>query len=475
MRQNDPNSKWPLSTDSVDHTIPPQIARLTGGSVGAYNTFIRSNNENDRLLSNDMIAEDFGEDYDDLASVYQQRSIEPIKDSIMALRPYFRKRNKYKSLYIDALEIYPSGESGYKYTKTLTEMLSYIREEVNKIDEQYYNNLVQSQEESRRYSQSSVHNVRLHDLQHLVHRFNPHEEPVIIVRRHLIIISFNPIRAVVMANKLIFIVPQGSESLLLLLQEHLNAVVEGEDKERVGENVSTELRYICSLLSTVVALHELELSSIANKVDKTLTAFNSVKNINVEMQEHSRVLKNIVSDQYSKIRSYNKLFDKILQNHELCFLMNLSVLKSSSDLYAFDSAELGSQNRRNPEFEILLESYSMEYNVQEGKLHRMQNQMQNSEEMISLRLDTRRNELLIIDISLNTIMAVTACATFFTSLFGMNLTSGLESSDFIFWALFFILSASVAFMMWFLLYYFKITGSSPNISLALLKNSQSSY
>lgn len=60
--------------------------------------------------------------------------LESIKASIANLRPYLKQRTQEKNVSVDVLEILPTGESGYKSTKTLTELLAYIHDIVMAID-----------------------------------------------------------------------------------------------------------------------------------------------------------------------------------------------------------------------------------------------------------------------------------------------------------------------------------------------------
>ena len=73
------------------------------------------------------------------------------------------------------------------------------------------------------------------------------------------------------------------------------------------------------------------------------------------------------------------------------------------------------------EMEELLESYLIDCNSLEAKITYLRSQIQSAEELVSLRLDTSRNELLIA----NTALAVLACSigfgAFITGVFGMNL------------------------------------------------------
>ena len=95
--------------------------------------------------------------------------------------------------------------------------------------------------------------------------------------------------------------------------------------------------------------------------------------------------------------------------------------------YPLTSSILGTHE----EIEELLESYLNDYNSIESKLVYLKQQMQSAEELVSLRLDTARNQLLVA----NTMFAVLACAISFggyiTGAFGMNLdnTDKLQATD----------------------------------------------
>jgi hypothetical protein len=56
--------------------------------------------------------------------------MESLKDAIAGLKPYMQQRKKDYQKYVNILEILPSGESGYKTTKTLAELLAYIENEI---------------------------------------------------------------------------------------------------------------------------------------------------------------------------------------------------------------------------------------------------------------------------------------------------------------------------------------------------------
>jgi hypothetical protein len=83
------------------------------------------------------------------------------------------------------------------------------------------------------------------------------EEPVILSRKHAVLISFSPLRAIVMADKLMMIVPKGADSLLYLFQENFQSIIEMESRHSTAyRHQLPEVSAYKALLSTVLALHQ---------------------------------------------------------------------------------------------------------------------------------------------------------------------------------------------------------------------------
>ena len=150
-----------------------------------------------------------------------------MKDSINGLRPYLLKKVREGTQIVQTLEIFPSGESGYKKTMTIKELFTTILKEVESLESTSAKPLdlggenIDHQSKHRKFSR----NIRLHDLRNLEDRFSVHDEPSVRIRRHVVLISMNPIRVVVFAHKAIIIVPEGADSLLFLLQDHIHGTV----------------------------------------------------------------------------------------------------------------------------------------------------------------------------------------------------------------------------------------------------------
>jgi len=126
-------------------------------------------------------------------------------------------------------------------------------------------------------SHRHIREIQYHDLRHLEHQFNPHEEPTVLLRRHAVLMSLNPLRAVITADKLVLIVPNGADSLLYLLHEHMHAIVEDDDVFGTGNTSSFEIRAYKAMLATVTSLHTQEYISCNSKVERILSKFRNFR------------------------------------------------------------------------------------------------------------------------------------------------------------------------------------------------------
>jgi hypothetical protein len=259
----------------------------------------------------------------------------------------------------------------------------------------------------------SIREIQFHDLRHLENQFHTHEEPTVIVRRHAVLVSLNPLRAIVTADRLILIVPDGADALLYMLHDYMHGIVEDNDTSYANSgNLTTELRAYKAMFSTIIAIHQQEYTNVCSKVDRALNKFQTLKTITVELQETIRILKNTVSSQAIKVNAYQRLLRDLIDSPEDLALMNLSLLKENPALYRKPlSPDI--LNARDDIVE-LLESYLMDYNTLGTKIDFLRAQIQNTEELVSFRLDTYRNDLLVVDITLACLMVAVGVGSFVT-------------------------------------------------------------
>ena len=297
---------------------------------------------------------------DDFADIIGQgpdetSTLESLKVVLASLKPFLTRRLQEKRQMVQVLEIYPTGQTGYKTAMNLSRLAQLIHEIVSKIDdhrtaeadtnvarEQFHDPVESSTVEGKTdtgtpsipLKSTDIREIQYYDLRYLENQFNAHESPMVLVRKHAIIISLSPLRAIVTADRIVLSVPDGADALLYMLHEHMHEIV--EDTEGILDDsgfLPPEIRAYKALFLTIIAIHQQEYNSICKKVDKALKKFAAVNKITSEIRETIRVLKNSVEAQEIKVKDYQRLLKDLLRNQDDLALMNLSLLKARPYLY----------------------------------------------------------------------------------------------------------------------------------------------
>jgi len=246
----DDPEKWGLSNNDVSSDVPPEIARLT--DFTGYYTFADDDGEREESEYRDIVAEIIGDGPEEVVS------LDAIKQSILSLKPYVQTRLQESRHVVQVLEIYPTGETGYKTSMSLAKLLQFVRKLVEKIgggvaattapsssgknggtgggtgtgggstaggddDESVVMSEIGGsvrggQDASMssstrdmaaavtaaaaaaatagtgRDSHKNVSEIHYHDLRYLENQFHTHEEPMVLVRKHAVLVSLNPLR-----------------------------------------------------------------------------------------------------------------------------------------------------------------------------------------------------------------------------------------------------------------------------------------
>lgn len=73
------------------------------------------------------------------------------------------------------------------------------------------------------------------DMRRLVTPFSLTNEPELIVRRHVMLLNFDPLRAVILRDRLLVLVPDGADSVLETLEKRVRGGTMAEDSDIFGE------------------------------------------------------------------------------------------------------------------------------------------------------------------------------------------------------------------------------------------------
>jgi hypothetical protein len=157
--------------------------------------------------------------------------------SLSTLNPFTQKRHSDQQIFVYMREVLATGE-----VNTIQRSLWELLEDVNTLADHLNSGDSSSLGKSfssfttnqrgeishrimRSYDESSASTavpLRLRDLRRLDFETNPSEEPSILVRRHALVVTADPIRAVVMSSRVVVIVPPGGmDSILDILSKYI--------------------------------------------------------------------------------------------------------------------------------------------------------------------------------------------------------------------------------------------------------------
>jgi len=74
------------------------------------------------------------------------------------------------------------------------------------------------------------------DMRRLVMPFGASNEPELMVRRHVMLLNFDPLRAIVLRDRLLVLVPDGADSILMNLERRVRGGIDEMEKQVFGES-----------------------------------------------------------------------------------------------------------------------------------------------------------------------------------------------------------------------------------------------
>jgi magnesium transporter len=109
------------------------------------------------------------------------------------------------------------------------------------------------------------------------------------------------------------------------------------------------------------------------------------------------------------------------------------------------------QEEEIAEVEMLLEAYFMHVDNTYNRLQTLNEYIQDTEDLVNLKLDQHRNQLIGIDLVLTAFSSSLAIMTAVAGYFGMNLTNNLEEAEGIFrYVTIFTTTGAVTFFLVFI-------------------------
>ncbi len=321
------------------------------------------------------------------------------------------------------------------------------------------------------------------DMRRLVTPFSATNEPVIMVRRHVMLLNFDPLRAIVLRDRLLLLVPDGADAILIQLERRLRGGLRELENEVFGSLGSStidsqqhhdnndyssqtsneilsqqvtdptkspgldsdvqhnewedinqrnfiempfELHALDVVLESVVdllATDALNLCKDVDKIIKSITMDTKAQN----NYEKLRVFKDKVKETESRIKGFERALNQVLDEDEDMALMNLSRLITHPERFVFPtSQDILSAESDAPE--LIIESYLQHAFSASNALELLNGKIATTEELVEIKLDTIRNRLLFVTTCLTLVTTLLSACSLIGAIFGTNLWSGLEDS-----------------------------------------------
>jgi magnesium transporter len=360
------------------------------------------------------------------------------------------------------------------------------------------------------------------DMRRLVTPFSSSNAPEVMVRRHIILLNCDPLRAIVLRDRLLVLVPDGADSILETLakrigggREQLEDSVFGETRSAelpkissshgvnkssvMKRNVSSlsvqsditveetsrsdengagdewddlqgrnwidlpfELQAVDAVLHTVSIMLAEDVERIQEGVYETVDGLFVKGRVAMgdSQQMILRGMKNDTQEMSSRVANFVRALNDALDEEEDLALMNLSRLITHPERFIQPVPE-EVLNEESDEPELILEAYMQQALSTANQLDLLKGQITSADEHMAMQLDTVRNRLLFVNTLVSTMTLAVALAAMVGSFFGMNVSNPLEEEPSAFRAIVVSTSLACFIFLFVVLYAFWKAGTLP--------------
>ncbi|KAF9057174.1 hypothetical protein BJ165DRAFT_1418907 [Panaeolus papilionaceus] len=267
---------------------------------------------------------------------------------------------------------------------------------------------------------STEHRLNARDLRKIDSRI-PNLVPTILVRKEAFLVNVLHIRALVKADTVVLFDTFGSadsrlHSVFLYHLEH--------NLKTKSPGLPYEFRALESILLSVLSALEAEMVFIRNLVGGLLA----------EMED------NIDHDRFKRLLHYSRRLASFKNRATLVQEAIDEVLSQDEDLVAMYLSDkkagiIRGEDSDHEELEVLLESFSKQVEEVVNEAENIENNVQSTQEIVELILDSNRNALLALDLQVSIATLGVGSGALIAGLFGMNLMSHLEAHPYGFYAM----------------------------------------
>jgi len=258
--------------------------------------------------------------------------------------------------------------------------------------------------------------------------------PGIVVRRHVILANFDPLRAVIVHDRMLVLLPKHLDDGLVddLCQQlriaSMPAAVDSDDgvhpstssRDDDDEDAPTfELRALEAVLAVATRRLTADCDQRLSPRTTQLIELLRTSRMSLEHLERLRRLKNEVSYQEARARDTVEAIEAVLDSDEDMCMMRLAALRATPHLFEPPlSPHLLTQHE---DVEDLLENYLQHATATQTRLELLRLGIENAVDLFNMKLDIARNRLITADTIFNLVAMCLAFCAVIGGFYGMNL------------------------------------------------------
>lgn len=235
--------------------------------------------------------------------------------------------------------------------------------------------------------------------------------PAIVPKRGAVIVCLGDVKAVVLTDRCVFF-----ETHLAHVQDDVEWIAKACQPENEQEKTEWEIRVLEAIIRNV----DLRFSRKAMLFQSSVEFLLKKMNMDLEkpQMKYLASLKHAIVNLEMQVRETREAVFNCLSNEEdmLGLLISEKQRRNSNDLEMDLHAPI----------ELMLETYHRRLALIQQQLTNLLYQIASQQEMATMNLDLFRNRLIRMNVYMGILSVSLTCSTTISSIFGMNLTSGVE-------------------------------------------------
>ena len=268
------------------------------------------------------------------------------------------------------------------------------------------------------------------DLRRLDRAFSLSDEPIVLVRRNALLLHLVSLRVIIFADRCLFMLPDGADGIVALIRRRLCDPFPGSEK------LTFQSRCLELVLHTMSVMLYEEVQRYDASIRATLGRLRSRDHRLTEDLEVLRQQKNRLGETQATLTRLRTLLAETLDEEEeergITWAILLSIipapLRAGSDPQLTRKAAHFLE-REGTAVEVLLEGAVQDINKSTNSINLLETYIASTENLIELRLDTARNQLLLVSAVLSLVSVALSVPMITAGFMGMNVVNNIEDEE----------------------------------------------